>query len=41
MYATNEPVRTSQMTNNIRDEVNWKEHGQVTEVVCIIAPLGG
>ena len=36
---TNKPRRKSQRTNNLRALLFLDEHGQMTEVVCIIAPI--
>ena len=39
MYMTKNPERTSQRTNEFKDELHFEEHGQVTKVVRIIAPI--
>ena len=36
---TNKSRRTTQKTNNLRDELIWDELHQVTKVECIIAPI--
>ena len=39
MYMTKTPERTGQRTNKLKDELVLEEHGQVTKVVSIIAPI--
>ena len=36
---TKNPERISQRTNQFKDELIVEEHGQVTNIVCIIVPM--
>ena len=36
---TNKPRPKSQRTDKLRGELTWEENGQMTKVVCIIAPI--
>ena len=36
---TNKPRLKSQRTEKLRSELIWDEHGHMTKIVCIIAPI--